>query len=246
MTTLRSPIQSTFDRLLTGLLTAQLPAWTSAVFTAAGMVLMALYHHLLERRSKRLDHQLQKETIVFEKQLAFMQDRHTKRLDALDALGRLLMEFNHGVRHVADGDIGYSSDLQEYFAKSRSLGRETEPLLGPDVYKAIIAWTDAGRAILDASFVVTDRAVAIAKAHGLRPDLLEQLQSGVGTKHPVREGGASIFRDYDEELRSTYRRLILGRCDFSDCYNENAYDKVSYQFSKLRDEITRTLPVPPT
>ena len=231
--------------LLRHLFTAQLPAWTSAVFTAAGMILMALYHHLLERRSKRLDHQLQKDAIVFEKQLAFMQDRHTKRLDALDRLGSMLMEFDHAVRHVAQGSISYTDALHDYYAKARSLGRDSEPLLGSEAYQGIIAWTDAGRAILEASFVVVTRTVLVARTKGLPPDQLAQLESIVGTKHPVREGGETIFRGYDDELRSAYWRTILGTCELSEEYSESAYNEAFSAFNKLRDAITRTLPTPP-
>jgi hypothetical protein len=171
-----------------------------------------------------------------------MQDRHTKRLDALDRLGHLLLEFHHAVTHIAEGDIGYSAELDEYSAKARSLGRETESLLGPEAYKAIITWTDAGRAILDASFVVTERAVAFAQFRELSPDLLAHLQRMVGTKHPVREGGRSIFLEFDEDLRSTLRHPLLSRCDLTDEYSESAYDNAFSRFNKFRDEITRTLP----
>jgi hypothetical protein len=232
--------------LLANLFTAQLPAWTSAVFTAAGMVLMALYHHLLERRSKRLDHLLEKETIVFERQLAFMQDRHTKRLDALDRLGHFLMEFDHAVRHIATGGIGYSEELHDFYAKARTLGRETESFLGPSAYQTVIAWTDADRKVLDASFVVTERTVGVAKLRGLPLDRLTELEGLVGTKHAIRDGGESIFQGYDDEQRSTWKRTILETCELSEEFNEDAYNAAHSGFNKVRDEITRTLPVPPT
>ncbi len=193
---------------------------------------MALYHHLLERRSKRLDHQLQKATLVFEKQLAFVQDRHTKRLDALDKLGHLLLEFHHAVGHIAEGDIGYSDALDDYAAKARSVGRETEALLGPEAYQTVITWTDAGRAILNASFVVTDRAVAFAKFRGVSREQLAYLESIVGTTHPVREGGKSILRDFDEDLRSSLRNPILSRCDLTDEYDKKAYDEAFFPLQR--------------
>lgn len=210
------------------------------------MVLMALYHHLLERHSKRLDHQLQKETIVFEKQLAFMQDRHTKRLDALDRLGHFLMEFDHAMRHIARGGIGYSEKLHDFYAKARTLGRETESLLGPSAYQAVIAWTDAGQKILDASFVVTERTIGVAKLRGLPLDRLADLESLVGTKHAVSDGGESIFRGYDDDQRSTWKRTILETCAMSEEFDEHAYNVAYSGFNKIRDDITRTLPVPPT
>jgi hypothetical protein len=225
---------------------AQLPAWTSAAFTAVGMILMALYQHFLERRSKRLDHQLRKDSIVFEKQFAFVQERHAKRLDALDSLGTLLMEFDHALRHIAEGDHGYTPKLHDYSARARNLARENESLLGREIYDAVLAWTDAGRAILEASFCVTDRTVAVARANGLPADHLARLQNIVGTKHPVREGGASIFREFNDSFGSTYHRQILKACEFSDQFSESAYDRGSQQFNKLRDKITRTLPSPPS
>jgi len=175
-----------------------------------------------------------------------MQDRHTKRLDALDRLGHLLMEFNHAVKHIAEGDIGYSEALDDFSAKARSVGRETEALLGPETYQAVITWTDAGRAILNASFIVTDRAIAFAKFRGVSPEQLAYLEGIVGTKHPVREGGKSILLEFDEDQRSSLRHPILSRCDLTDEYSESTYDAAFSRFNKLRDEITRTLPAPPS
>jgi hypothetical protein len=206
---------------------------------------MALYHHFLERRSKRLDHQLQKENVVFEKQLAFMQDRHSKRLDALDRLGHFLMEFDHAVRHIAGGGIGYSEELHDFYAKARTLGRETESLLGPSAYQAVIAWTDTGRKVLDASFVVTERTAGVAKQRGLPLDRLAELEALVGTKHAVRDGGASILQGYDDDQRSTWKRTILETCELSEEFDQDAYNSAVSAFHKVRDEITRTLPAPP-
>jgi PAS domain-containing protein len=230
--------------LLDLLLREQLPVWVATVVAALGVIGMSLYGHLLGRRLKALEHRLHTQAMRHEKQLEFVQERHKKRLDALDELNAAVMDFDHDVMHVRRGDVGYIKGVGENSARARALARHAESLLGADLYQAILTSTDRGRTVLDACFCVTARTAAVLELNGLPERELEALRGLIGTRHPVSRGGDDITEGYDPELRARYQRNIVGTCELSEEFDQDGYSAAMREFSRLKEEILRTLPTP--
>src|SRR5688572_16804105 len=192
--------------ILRQLLEWQLPAWLAAVLAALAVLAMALYRHLLMRRLKRFEQQLQTQTLAYEKQIAFVQERHKKRVDALDELNAVLLEFNHAVSHVRSGHTEFISALEENFIKARAFARKNESILGANVYEAVLRYTTLGQTIRDASYQVTDRTIRIMTYQGLPADELAHLQTLLGTKHLVQDQGETILDGLSDPVRLQYGR----------------------------------------
>lgn len=224
------------------LIQARVPAWAATVLAGLAALGMGLYGHFLGRRLKRLEHALQTQATTQGKLLDFVQDRHRKRLDALDTLNGSLMEFDHAVRHVRQGNLEFVEKIAEYFSSARSGARASESLLGSTVYETVLRYTEVGRSILDAEFVVTDRTAKILKFNGLPLTQLASLQGLIGTRHSVLSGGDEIVAGYPDDLRNKYRRQILGTCEISEEFAESAYDEARSEFRKLKVQLLRTLP----
>ncbi len=91
------------------LLNLKIPAWLVLVIAVAAIVAMTYYRHLLTRRVKKLEHRLKEEATSTEKHLELLQERHIKRLDALDEVkNAALMEFSNAVDHLQWGEEHYA------------------------------------------------------------------------------------------------------------------------------------------
>jgi len=200
---------------------------------------------VLQRRLKRLEQQLQTQTLAYETQLAFVQERHKKRVEALDELNAILLEFDHAVGHVRRGHTEFVEAIDDYSAKARAFARKNDSVLGSEMYVTILEYTDLGRAIRDASYCVTDRTIRIMAYNDLPPDLLARLQTLVGTKHLVRDDARTITSGYSDDLRLQYHRMILGVCELSEEFNELGYVEAKAHFGLAKDRILRTLPIVP-
>ena len=223
---------------------SELPAWIAAGLSASGVVAMALYQHTLQIRLKRLEHQLQSERMKYEKQLAFVQERHRKRTETLDSLNGMLMEFDHAVRHVSDGNVGYVAAINDFSTKARGLARASESLLGPEIYEVVLEYTDRGRSILDAQFIVNERAVKVLEIKGLPAEQLAEVRGLIGTGADVRDGGRLLTATWSDDLRSKYHRYLVSTCQISGDFDDIAYDQAKDRFRALAGHIFRTLPEP--
>jgi len=223
-------------------LTAELPMWLTALFTVLGVIGMALYRHLLLRRIKRLEQELHKQSIIFEKQLAFVQERHTKRIDALDQLNETLMQFAHAVGHVTQGHGFYVDGVKQLSELARKFARTHESLLGRDVYDSVLQYTDAGRAILDAQFCVTERTVRVLQAQGVSAKKLERIQRLVGTKYLVGDIDKLIPKGTEYPALKDIQNAILAASEISEHFDREAYALAVRHFEQVKEQILRTLP----
>lgn len=224
------------------LIQAKVPAWAAITLVAVAALGMGLYAHFLGRQLKRLEHRLQTQAISQGKLLDFVQDRHRKRLEALDTLNGLLMEFDHAVRHVREGDLASVKSITEHFARARSFARASESLLGTKVYEAVLKYTDGGRSILDAQFCITERTARVLEFNGLPSFRLEALQRLIGTRHRIPEEAEQIVAGYPDEIMQKYRRTIFATCDISEEFEQSAYDEARGEFRELKVQLLRTLP----
>src|ERR1043166_2745625 len=229
------------------LLAAQLPVWLAALPTILSVIGMAWCPPLLLRRIKRLEQELHEHSLTFEKQLAFVQERHAKRIDALDELNATLMQFAHAVGHVSQGHGFYVDHVEPISEIARIFARKHESLLGRDVYDSVLRYTDTGRAILDAHFCVTERAVqvlqahSVLQAHGVSPKQLRRLQRLVGTQYPVRDIGALVLNGTEYPALKAIQNVILGASEISGQFDREAYELAARHFEEVKQQILRTL-----
>jgi hypothetical protein len=120
--------------LLDLLLQLKMPVWLTLLLATAALLAMALYRHVLERRIKELEHRLQLAATSNEKVMELVQERHRKKLDALDEVNARLMNFDHAISHLLQGNDQYAQRLKYSHDSARDLSRQYEALLGDRFY----------------------------------------------------------------------------------------------------------------
>jgi hypothetical protein len=205
------------------LMRLKFPAWVALLLAVAAFIGMAFYRHLLQGKVKRL------------------QERHKKRLDALDEVNGPLMEFRHAVEHLRRGDANYAGSLERHFEMARTLSRKYESLLGEEFYRAVLKYTDLGRKILIASFTMTDETVQILAQQKLPSSLLKYVKDCVGKSAPVTSA-RDLIQDLDEESRSQYGSTIFLNCHLLDEVEEKRILEADQRLYQIRETILRTLP----
>lgn len=223
----------------------QIPIWLVLLLAIAGILAMTYYKHRLDRRVKELEYQLDKEATNHEKDLEFVQDRHKKRLEALDEVNVALMEFDHAFDHLRRGNSHYASRLEEYFHISRTLARKYESLLGEDFYQTIINLTDAEITILQASFILNNEGFQKLKNLDLPASALNSLKLFI--EQPVSVINAQqLVQSIDDRVLWRHKREIFYSCKLSQEYNGAERDKAEIHLRDLKQMLLRTLPRPDT
>lgn len=223
------------------LLKDQGPAWAIALLSLGGMVVMAWYQHVLNRRLKTLEHKLQTNAMAYEKSYELVRDRHVKRVDALDRLNGLIMHFNHDVRHVQNGDLTYKDMLDDNYAKVRAFARDTESLLGREMYETIVECTDHGRSVLNASYCVTDRTLRLLETRDLAPHELAALSTLLGKRFPIIGTDDLAL----ENIPAHTLHTLFKFSSVSEEFDDDAYSAAMAKFEQQKADILRTLPVIP-
>lgn len=211
------------------------------VFIASALI-VSIYRYRLESKMKKLVNELEKERFSHQKNIEFMQDRHKKRIEALDEVTSSINEFRHDVGHLERGDSVYSERLQENYLASRSLSRKYESLLGEQFNQAIHHITDLGKEILTANLILTDEA--FQKIEGLLPENVRKaVNQIVGKNFPVTKT-EEIAHSLGEDVDWQYVRMLISRSTLSgDYFDRDGYEEASHRVRELSEEIRKTLPI---
>jgi hypothetical protein len=214
------------------LLKVRIPAWLVLILAIGGTLIMVFYKYVLDRRLKG-----------YEKDLEFVQERHKKKLDALDEINWALTEFDHALNHLEDGDCGYASSLDHSYKKARETARKHEALIGADFYQAVIETTAQGKTILQASFTMTEDGLERLKEVGVPDSELELLRHVVGRMVPVTNP-KELEEILNDRAFRVHKRSIFGTCRISNEFDRHGYHEAKRRLWDLRDSLLRTLPRP--
>jgi hypothetical protein len=218
-----------------------MPVWLVLLISFAACVGLVFYRHLLEARITRLQYRLKEESTIREKQIELLQERHKKKLDALDEVHAAVREFGHACGHLKRGNATRAAALKRHFEAARTLSRKYESLLGSDFYDAILKYTDLGIAILQAKLTITESTVKELEEIDEMPKLLlNELNHHVGRSSPVTNA-ENIVEGLNESA-SQYSGYILARCKLSDEFNEAEFDQAEEQVYKKAQDLLRTIP----
>jgi hypothetical protein len=217
----------------------QIPAWLVIVLGAMGVLAMTRYKYLLDKRIKQLEHDLHVEATRFEKSLDLLQEQHRQRFAALGQVSAAIREFQHGVGHLIRGDTEYLEEVKVHSARARKLSRENGTLLGEEFIAAVTDFTDKGRAILSASFVISPRALTLLKWSEELGTELTLVEAHVGERVKVADSYA-WFAANDEGALLPFRGHILAKCDI-DGFEKDDYQESSLRLRHLSEQVLQSL-----
>ena len=131
-------------------------------------------------------------------------------------------------------------------AGSCSLGaagacQKYQALVGNEFCQAVEKYTDMGKSILEADFILKQSGVDKLVGLKVPAHICQLLENHVGESFPV-EDPAALLADLDESTGQKYRKLIFSACKISDEYSMMACDDAWSEFDRIRKELIRKLP----
>ena len=173
--------------------------------------------------------------------MELVQERHRKRLDALDEVNASLMRFNHDFDHLIQGRDMYARSLETSHGSARDLSRKYETLLGDRFYQAVLRYTDAGKHVLQSSFTLTNENLMHLEQRGFDTSVLDQLRKVLGHRIPVAEA-RRFLQELEANINMGQRHAILSVAQMSGGINLDDYHKARAQYLQIKEEILRTVP----
>jgi len=229
------------------LLQLQVPAWLVLALGVIGAILLRYYTFRLdqakEENIKRLEHTLESRRLEQEKTLELIQERHRKKLDALDQVNAALLEFDHAVMHLLGGDDDYARHLEKGRTEARKLGRQYESLLGEDFYNGVVRQTDIGSGILHATFTVTEKTLEELEKSRVDKSILITLADRIGKPVAVTQS-REIVNGIEKRVLWSNKWDIFHFCTLSSEFDRIAYENVKDELKRLIDSMLRKLPMP--
>jgi len=225
------------------LLKSQIPAWVVIIIVVAAAVAMVLFKYRLQRRIKELEHRLKKELATHQSDLESVQDRHNKRLKALDEVNAPLREFEHALDHLRVGDSTYAKRLTEQSVKARELVRKHQTLLGDEFWRIVETTTDLGQGVLQATFTLTEESLKQLEQSDLPTNTISMLRRMVGQSVPVVTA-EHLVNGLDERVLRRYKREIFFACELSGEFNGPKYQAAEVCLRNIKNDILSTLPRP--
>lgn len=176
-----------------------------------------------------------------EKLLESLQERHRKKLDALDLVSGQVSQFNHAVKHLRDGDLRYLEPTLKHYRTARETARLHESLLGSDFNDAVHRFTEAGMG--RATITVEPQTVDALERKGIPKAVLAHVRRLVGHSASLLWCQEELLSGLADELRARHSRDVLTHCTIRDTYDAAEYEAASNSFERLKRESLARLPV---